>query len=86
MQKNLQTASESRVGLTDLLADSVIHLCPHGDGSVTPCCGRSPFELPLSDRLTLDQALVTCQWYLRDEAGIDSVYAAWPRIVRTNGI
>ena len=38
----------------------VTHACPPGDAAVTPCCGRTPFELPRTDRMTLDSALVTC--------------------------
>lgn len=25
-----------------------------------PCCGRTPFEVPRDDRMTLDESLVTC--------------------------
>lgn len=31
----------------------------HGE-QATPCCNRSPLELPLDDRLTLDAAVVDC--------------------------
>ena len=31
-----------------------------GSGT-TPCCGKTPFELPLTDRLTLDPQRVTCE-------------------------
>jgi hypothetical protein len=37
-----------------------VHACPPGDSAVTPCCGQIPFELPRTDRLTLDAELVTC--------------------------
>ena len=37
------------------------HRCPSPGEAVTPCCGRTPFELPLTDCLTLEAALVTCQ-------------------------
>lgn len=39
----------------------VTHRCRIGDNGWTPCCDRTPFELPRSDRLTEDPALVTCQ-------------------------
>lgn len=39
----------------------VTHACPPGDAACTPCCGRTPFELPRTDRLTLDPSLVTCR-------------------------
>lgn len=31
------------------------HQCPPDGEGLTPCCRRSPFELPLTDRLTLDE-------------------------------
>jgi hypothetical protein len=40
--------------------DSVIHECPPGDENMTPCCNRTPFELPRTDRMTVDRSLVTC--------------------------
>jgi hypothetical protein len=39
----------------------ITHACPPGDAACTPCCGRTPFELPRTDRLTLDPTLVTCR-------------------------
>ena len=39
----------------------VIHACPPGSESLTPCCGRVPFELPRFDRMVTDLALVTCR-------------------------
>jgi len=47
---------EDRPPVTD-----TIHECPPGDGSLTPCCGRTPFELPATDRMTAAPALVTCE-------------------------
>ena len=39
----------------------IIHLCPpDGNGGLMPCCGLTPFEVPRTDRMTLDPALVTC--------------------------
>ncbi|MER5902974.1 hypothetical protein ABT150_23190 [Streptomyces mirabilis] len=38
----------------------VVHGCPPDGSGVTPCCGRTPFELPRTDRMSTDQALVTC--------------------------
>src|SRR5690606_33101707 len=38
----------------------VTHACPVGDSAATPCCERTPFELPGTDRMTLDPRLVTC--------------------------
>lgn len=46
---------------TRVLADEVVHMAPSGDKALTPCCGRTIFELHTADRLTLDPTLVTCQ-------------------------
>lgn len=40
-----------------------VHLIADGE-AVTSCCGRTPFELPRTDRMTVDQALATCTGYL----------------------
>jgi hypothetical protein len=40
--------------------DSVTHECPPGDENMTPCCNRTPFELPRTDRMTVDRSLATC--------------------------
>lgn len=37
-----------------------VHACPPDGAGVTPCCGRTPFELPRTDRATTDPAHVTC--------------------------
>lgn len=61
----LMKAVAPLVGLdgTEFWADGVrgvVHRCPTGDAATTPCCGRSPLELPRTDRLTEDAELVTC--------------------------
>ena len=38
----------------------VIHACPPDGSGLTPCCGRTPFELPRTDRMTTDPAEATC--------------------------
>lgn len=39
----------------------IIHRCPARGESLTPCCGKSPFELdPWMSRMDLDASLVTC--------------------------
>lgn len=40
--------------------DALTHRCPQGAEAVMPCCGRSPFEVPFDERITLDDSLVTC--------------------------
>lgn len=37
----------------------IVHSCPPDGSGLTPCCGRTPFELPLGDRIS-SEALVTC--------------------------
>lgn len=49
------------VGEIRRLQGETIHLCPPGDEGLTPCCGRTPFELPSTDRLTEVRNLVTCR-------------------------
>jgi len=39
---------------------SVVHRSPLAGQGITPCCERSPFELPIWDRVTTDPAAVTC--------------------------
>lgn len=39
---------------------STVHRCPPHGESLTPCCGRTPFELPRTERITVDDLLVTC--------------------------
>ncbi|ROR91742.1 hypothetical protein [Nocardioides aurantiacus] len=41
-------------------AAPVVHQCPAGDDTLTGCCNRSPMSLPRTDRITVDDALVTC--------------------------
>jgi hypothetical protein len=49
--------------LYDQDADSIVHWAPDDYSSgVTRCCARTPFELPRTDRLTLDDNVVTCRW------------------------
>lgn len=38
----------------------VTHACPPKGSEVMPCCDRTPFEVPLTDRMTLEPNLVTC--------------------------
>lgn len=39
---------------------ALVHQCPPGSADRTPCCERSPWDLPFGDRITVDPALVTC--------------------------
>lgn len=43
-------------------AGPVTHLVPpDGMGGVTPCCGRTPFELPRMDRMTATASRSDCR-------------------------
>jgi hypothetical protein len=40
----------------------IIHEAPYPSGpAVTPCCGRTVFELPKTDRMTTQPHKVTCE-------------------------
>jgi hypothetical protein len=39
----------------------VTHMCPPDSGGLMPCCGRTPFEVPETDRITATWDLVTCR-------------------------
>ncbi|MEV6791293.1 hypothetical protein AB0M87_04670 [Streptomyces sp. NPDC051320] len=39
--------------------DEIVHACPPDGSGLTPCCGRTPFELPLTDRIS-SEAPTTC--------------------------
>lgn len=38
----------------------ITHRCPPQGQSLTPCCGKSPFELLRTDRMSLHDDLVNC--------------------------
>lgn len=38
----------------------VVHRCPPLGASLMPCCAQWPSDIPRTDRLTMDPALVTC--------------------------
>lgn len=51
----------SGTGQLDDIGTSVIHRTPFPGGSgMTPCCDRSPFELPFTDRMSNDDMQCTC--------------------------
>lgn len=41
-------------------APEVVHGCPPDGSGLTPCCGRTPFELPRTDRMSTSPDAVTC--------------------------
>lgn len=55
------------------------HACPPRGKSLTPCCRRSPFELPRDDRITLETRLVTCgRRFPTNRPGWLGDYQPWP--------
>lgn len=44
----------------NVTATETTHRCPLRPSGLTPCCERAPFELPYTDRMTLDDKRVTC--------------------------
>ncbi len=49
----------------------MVHACPPGGSGLTPCCGRTPFELPLTDRIS-SEAPVTCRPAVEAQPGNDT--------------
>lgn len=45
-------------GLTE--EQETVHRCPPKGSGIMPCCDKTPFEVPRTDRMTVDPALVTC--------------------------
>lgn len=39
---------------------TTVHAAPSAGDAFMPCCRRTPFSVPRSDRMTLDPYLVTC--------------------------
>lgn len=39
---------------------ATVHASPRKGSGLTPCCGRTPFELPRTDRISIDPFTVTC--------------------------
>lgn len=42
------------------MSDEIVHQAPLEGTGTTVCCGRAPFELPTTDKMTIKPALVTC--------------------------
>lgn len=42
------------------MSSMTIHLCPPKGSGLMPCCNRTPFEVPRTDRMTLERRNVTC--------------------------
>lgn len=40
--------------------DTIVHACPPDGSGLMPCCGRSPIDVPLTERISMDGTAVTC--------------------------
>ena len=57
------THEDQMVGMwcqTTAAEPEVVHLIADGE-AVTSCCGRTPFALPRTERLTVDPTLANCE-------------------------
>lgn len=41
-------------------AGGIVHITPPQGSGLTPCCGKTPFELPRTDQMTTEHTDVTC--------------------------
>ena len=48
-----------------VVPESPLHMCPD-EGNVMPCCGLTPFDVPRTDRVTINARLVTCRTSAHD--------------------
>jgi hypothetical protein len=39
---------------------SLVHTTPPKGSGIMPCCGRTPFEVPRTDRMNSNPAYATC--------------------------
>lgn len=50
-----------RLGVLVIGAENtIVHACPPDGSGVMPCCGRSPIDVPLTERISLDGSAITC--------------------------
>jgi hypothetical protein len=54
---NAGTVTVSVIANVDV---SLVHMTPPQGSSVMPCCGRTPYEVPHTDRMNEDPARATC--------------------------
>jgi hypothetical protein len=64
--------------LLALANDETVHRCPIDGEFLTPCCDRTTFELPATDRLTVHDVLVNCTrsyfWMVVDPDGYERCF------------
>lgn len=54
-----RTEAEIKGQSTVVPQPEIVHGCPPDGSGLTPCCGRTPFELPRTDRISSEEP-VTC--------------------------
>lgn len=67
-----------QVGHEAAAAGSLTHACPPSGSGIMPCCGRTPFDVPRYDRMTLEPSRVTCNAY--EQGQRDALDAAVTRV------
>jgi hypothetical protein len=53
----------------EVLSFEIVHLCPTDGSGVMPCCGRTPFDVPAWDRMTVHDDQITCSRKPVDQGG-----------------
>ena len=82
MKKVAGIAAAAGVTMTTPLLDeyrNVIHRCPRTGEGLTPCCGKTPFELPRHDRLAVNDDDVTCPESTVDEPALEAEQHGGPQ-------
>ena len=58
----MRSTFDSLVGLLEENKEEVVHSPPPpDDGILTPCCGKTLFELPYNERVSFDGSAITCK-------------------------
>jgi hypothetical protein len=58
----VESAAVDRVAAETPPAETeTVHACPPDGSGLTPCCGRTPFELPRTDRISSEADAITCR-------------------------
>lgn len=58
------------------MPDVVTHTCPKNGKITAPCCGKTLFELPRTDKMTLHPERVTCKGGGKNVVGKSKKYGA----------
>lgn len=65
MGDSLTLAREAFLGFSATRANpsglALVHACPPDGSGLMPCCGRTPLEVSVRDRMSVDGIDVTCE-------------------------